>query len=133
MVVVKDIPIEEALKEKFLFVDVRTREEFEDFHIPGAVNIPLFTKEEKEKVSKVYYEKGDREARIFALKVVGPKLYDIVNEIRKVRKKNKNIAIYCWRGGMRSLAVATICFLSGIPVKRLEGGYRAFRKSSGDY
>ncbi|MEO2069033.1 MAG: tRNA 2-selenouridine(34) synthase MnmH, partial [Desulfurobacteriaceae bacterium] len=128
MELVKDIPVEEALKENFTFVDVRTKEEFEEFHIPGAVNVPLFTKEEREKVSKVYYEKGEKEARIFALKVAGPKLYDIVNEIKKVKEKNRNVVIYCWRGGMRSLAVATICSLVGVPVRRLEGGYRAFRK-----
>ncbi|WP_457681435.1 tRNA 2-selenouridine(34) synthase MnmH [Thermovibrio sp.] len=127
MELVKEIEVEEALKKDFKFVDVRTKEEFAEFRIPGAYNVPLFTKEEREQVSKVYYEKGEKEARLFALKLVSPKLYQMVNEIKKIKEEHKSVAIYCWRGGLRSLAVATICNLSGVFVFRLKGGYRAFR------
>jgi tRNA 2-selenouridine synthase len=128
MELIKEVTVEEALKKGFKLVDVRTKEEFEEFHIPGAINVPLFTKEEREEVSKVYYERGEKEARLFALKLVGPKLYEIVSRIREVKEKNGQVAVYCWRGGMRSLAVATICNLTGIHVFRLKGGYRAFRQ-----
>ena len=128
MELLKEIEFKEAYKKGFTFVDVRTREEFEEFKIPGAVNIPLFTKEEREKVSKVYYEKGEKEARLYALELVGPKLHKIVKEIKRVKEKNKNVAVYCWRGGLRSLAVATIANLTGVNVWRLKGGYRAFRR-----
>jgi len=127
MELVKEIEFEEAYRKGFKFVDVRTREEFEEFRIPGAVNVPLFTKEEREKVSKVYYEKGEKEARLYALELVGPKLHQIVRELKKIKEENKNVAVYCWRGGLRSLAVAAIANLSGVVVWRLKGGYRAFR------
>ncbi len=127
MELVKEIEFEEAYKRGFAFVDVRTKEEFEEFRIPGAYNVPLFTKEEREKVSKVYYEKGEKEARLYALEIVSPKLPRIVKEIKKIKEKEKNVAVYCWRGGLRSLAVATICNLTGVHVFRLKGGYRAFR------
>ncbi|RUM45057.1 MAG: hypothetical protein DSY35_01285 [Desulfurobacterium sp.] len=128
MELVKEVTVEEALKKGFKLVDVRTEEEFEEFHIPGAINVPLFTQKEREEVSKVYYSKGEKEARLFALKLVAPKLYDIVTKIREVKERYGQVAVYCWRGGMRSLAVATICNLVGVHVFRLKGGYRAFRQ-----
>ncbi|WP_456456822.1 tRNA 2-selenouridine(34) synthase MnmH [Thermovibrio sp.] len=128
MELVREIEFKEAYEKGFKFVDVRTKEEFEEFRIPGAYNVPLFTKEEKEKVSRVYYEKGEKEAKLFALELVGWKLHRIVREIKEIKEKEKKVAIYCWRGGLRSLAVATICNLTGVSVFRLKGGYREFRK-----
>ncbi len=127
MELVREIEFEEAYRKGFAFVDVRTREEFEEFRIPGAYNVPLFTKEEREKVSEVYYRKGEKEARLYALEVVRPKLHRIVKEIKEIKEKEKNVVVYCWRGGLRSLAVAAICNLTGVHVFRLKGGYRAFR------
>lgn len=127
MELVREIEFEEAYRKGFKFVDVRTKEEFEEFRIPEAANVPLFTKEEREKVSKVYYEKGEKEARLYALELVGPKLHKIVKELKKIKEDNKNVAVYCWRGGLRSLAVATVANLTGVGVWRLKGGYRAFR------
>ncbi len=128
MELVREITVERALREGYKFIDTRTPSEFEAFHIPGAYNVPLFTEEEREKVSKVYYERGEREARLFALKLIGPKLYDIVSKVREIKEKEGKVVVYCWRGGMRSLAVAVICSLVGVNVPRLVGGYRAFRK-----
>lgn len=128
MELVRDIRIEEAIKNDFTFVDVRTKEEFENFHIPAALNVPLFTKEEREEISKTYYKKSEKDARFYALQLVGPKLYQIVGEIKRIKGKHQDVAIYCWRGGMRSLSVATICNLVGVRVSRLYGGYRAFRQ-----
>ena len=125
---VKEIEVKDAVEKEFTFIDVRTEEEFEEFHIPGAINVPLFTKEEKEKISKVYYEKGEKEARITALELVSSKLPSIVKRIKEIKNKKGRVAVYCWRGGMRSLAVSSICNLCGVYVLRLKGGFRAFRK-----
>jgi len=128
MELVREIEFKEAYRKGFAFVDVRTKEEFEEFRIPGAYNVPLFTKEEREEVSKVYYEKGEKEARLHALKLVSPKLYQIVNQVKQIKEREGNVVVYCWRGGLRSLAVAAICNLTGVSVLRLKGGYRAFRE-----
>ena len=128
MELVREITVEEALKKGYCFIDTRTKEEFEEFHIPGAYNVPLFTAEERKKVSKVYYEKGEKEARLYALELVGPKLHRIVKQIKEIKDREGKVVVYCWRGGMRSLAVAAICTLAGVSVPRLVGGYRAFRQ-----
>jgi len=128
MELVREITVKEALEKGYKFIDTRTKEEFEEFHIPGAYNVPLFTAEERKKVSQVYYEKGEKEARLYALELVGPKLHKIVREIKEIKEKEGKVVVYCWRGGMRSLAVAAICTLAGVNVPRLVGGYRAFRQ-----
>ena len=128
MELVREITVEEALSKGYRFIDTRTPEEFEEFHIPGAYNVPLFSAEERKKVSRVYYEKGEKEARLYALEIVGPKLHKIVRQIKEIKDREGKVVVYCWRGGMRSLAVAAICTLAGVSVPRLEGGYRAFRK-----
>ncbi len=128
MEIVKEIEVKDAIEKGFALIDVRTKKEFDEFHIPGAVNVPLFSEEEKEKISKVYYERGEKEARIFALELVSPRLSEIVRKIKEIKDREKKVAVYCWRGGMRSLAVASICNLCGVYVFRLKGGYRAFRR-----
>lgn len=37
------------------------------------------------------------------------------------------LAIYCWRGGMRSRSVAALLQALGVPVMLLEGGYKGYR------
>jgi tRNA 2-selenouridine synthase len=128
MELVKEVTPEVAITQNFKLIDVRTKSEFEEFHIPGAINIPLFSEEKRKEISKVYYSEGERSARLLALKLVAPKLPKLVEEIRKVKEKHSKIAVYCWRGGMRSLSVVTICNLCGLGIYRLKGGYRAFRK-----
>ncbi len=125
---VRNIDIEEALKENYVLIDVRTEEEFKEFHIPGAVNVPLFTTDEKKKISEVYYKKGEKEARLFALKIVSPKIPGLVEKIRELKERQDKVALYCWRGGMRSFSLATISSLAGVYVPIVKGGYRAFRK-----
>ena len=116
MELVKEVTPEVAITQNFKLIDVRTKSEFEEFHIPGAINIPLFSEEERKEISKVYYSEGERSARLLALKLVAPKLPKLVEEIRKVKEKHSKIAVYCWRGGMRSLSVVTICNLCGLGI-----------------
>ncbi len=108
-------------------VDVRTASEFSESHIPGAVNIPLFTDEERVVVG-TKFKKSNREAAILqGLDFVGPKLSQYIKILRKVTK-NKEVLVHCWRGGMRSSSMAWLFELYGYNVKLLDGGYKAYRK-----
>src|SRR5699024_1225880 len=59
----------------------------------------------------------------------GPKMKSIVSEAEAIvsRSSRQNIIVHCWRGGMRSAAVAWLLDLYGFPVSTLEGGYKKFR------
>jgi len=129
---VKELEVKELLENinKYILIDVRTKEEFEEAHLPNAINLPLFTKKEKEEISKFYYEKGEKETRIYAFKFVSSRLFRLIEELKYLKKQNKGkeIVIYCWRGGMRSSSLAILANLLGIKVLKLKGGFRAFRK-----
>lgn len=109
-------------------VDVRSPGEFADSHIPGAVNIPLFTNEERAEVGTLYKQKGSADAKWRAMEIVSPKLPAILGRIRDLQESEKQPVIHCWRGGMRSGAIAAFLEFSGIEPVRLIGGYRAYRK-----
>ncbi len=107
-------------------IDVRTSAEFEQGHIPGAINIPLFTNEERAIVGAIYKKKTKKLAVLEGLKFVGPKMYDFAVKAQKLAKDNK-ILVHCWRGGMRSASMAWLFETTGLQADTLEGGYKAYR------
>jgi len=107
-------------------VDVRSPAEFEHAHIPGAINIPLFSNEERAVVGINYKKDGKETAVIRGLEIVGPKLAPFVKQAKKIAP-NKKILIHCWRGGMRSASMAWLFETAGFEVHTLEGGYKAYR------
>lgn len=109
-------------------IDVRSPGEFNEFHIPGAVNIPLFTDEERTIIGTIYKQEGANVAKWKAMEVVSPKIPAILGELKAINEQGSQPVIYCWRGGMRSKAVATFISFAGISIPRLIGGYRAYRQ-----
>ncbi|MGL4993635.1 MAG: tRNA 2-selenouridine(34) synthase MnmH [Bacteroidales bacterium] len=111
-----------------VIVDVRTPAEFFQGHIVGAVNIPLFTDQERVIIGTLYKQEGKDIAFEKGLEFVGPKMASFVKEAKKVAN-GRSIFIYCWRGGMRSGSMAWLFRSAGLEVKRLTGGYKAYRSS----
>ncbi|MGL5772717.1 MAG: tRNA 2-selenouridine(34) synthase MnmH [Bacteroidales bacterium] len=111
-----------------IIVDVRTPAEFAQGHIPGAVNIPLFTDEERVIIGTLYKKQGKDVAVEKGLEFVGPKMARFVKEA-KALAKSAPVYIYCWRGGMRSGSMAWLFRTAGLQVYRLTGGYKAYRSS----
>ena len=107
-------------------IDVRTPKEFEQGHIPGAINIPLFSNEERVIEGTLYKQEGKQLAILKGLEFVVPKMADIIAKAQLIAKDN-TIYIHCWRGGMRSGSVAWLLELYGIKVFILKGGYKSFR------
>lgn len=108
-------------------VDVRSPKEFEEGHIPGAVNIPLFSNDERAQVGIRYKQGGNENAVLLGLEIVGPKLAGFAKQAKKLAK-NKEILVHCWRGGMRSASMAWLFETAGLKAKTLEGGYKAYRR-----
>jgi tRNA 2-selenouridine synthase len=50
-----------------------------------------------------------------------------MNEYEKRNDKKPIILVHCWRGGMRSAAVAWLLDLYGFKTEQLTGGYKAYR------
>jgi len=108
-------------------IDVRSPKEFLQGHIPGAVNLPLFSDEERAVVGTTYTKKGKDAALLAGLDFVGPKMVDFVKIARK-HARNNEVLVHCWRGGMRSEAMAWLFRFAGLQTSVLEGGYKAYRR-----
>lgn len=108
-------------------VDVRSPGEFQKGHLPNAINIPLFNNAERATVGTLYKQEGKENAFLEGLDIVGPKMRSFVEEGKKIARDGHFLA-YCWRGGMRSGAMAWLWNSAGLRVATLEGGYKAFRK-----
>jgi tRNA 2-selenouridine synthase len=108
-------------------VDVRSPKEFEKGHIPGAINIPLFSNEERARVGTIYVQKSREKAIELGYKFVTPKLQHFIDASREVAPDGK-IIIHCWRGGMRSQSFAKHLHDHGFSeVHVIHNGYKAYR------
>jgi tRNA 2-selenouridine synthase len=113
--------------DRYFIVDVRSPGEFTESHIPRAVNVPLFTDEERAVVGTTYWQEGTDRAKLVGLSLVSPRLPKMVEGILK-EAAGRDIVLYCWRGGMRSRSVFTVMEALGYPVWQLIGGFKAFRR-----
>lgn len=113
----------------FPVIDVRTPAEFENGHIPGALNIPLLSNEERVEVGTLYKNRGKETAFLRALELTGPKMADYVRQLQTIMKGRSNgkIIVHCWRGGMRSASMAWLFNTAGFEADTLEKGYKAYR------
>lgn len=130
----KNIPVSEFINisSDCVVIDVRTPAEFEKGHIVGAVNMPLFTNEERASVGTIYKRQGKDEAVLKGLDFVGSRMSSFVRFAKKAIKgkaKDTKIILYCWRGGMRSNSVAWLLTQAGFNVDVILGGYKAYRRS----
>ena len=125
---VKPVLIIDFLKaqDSIKLIDVRTPAEFEHGHIPGAVNLPLFSNEERVLVGTTYKQIGREEAIILGFDLTGAKWSGFIKEALLIAP-DKKIAVHCWRGGMRSGAMAWALDLYGFEVYVIKGGYKKYR------
>ncbi len=113
-------------------IDVRSPAEFEHAHIPDAINIPLFNNEERAIIGTIFNRKGQKEAILAGLEIAGQKIRSYAEEGLKVSKNNK-LMLHCWRGGMRSAAMAWLFEKVGIKSCVLKGGYKSYRRFLKEY
>src|SRR6185295_9205430 len=100
-----DIETFVELSASLAILDVRSPGEFASGHIPNALSLPLFTNEERAEVGTLYVQNGRQPAAMKGLEFFGTKMTKLVEEA-KVFSPNMEVLCHCWRGGMRSAAVA---------------------------
>lgn len=129
-----------------IVLDVRSPGEYNHAHMPGAISLPLFTDEERKVVGTAYKQQSREQAIKEGLDFFGPKMRKMVEEVEGILDCRLQIAdsedtnrqspignlkseifVYCWRGGMRSGAVAWLLDLYGFKVNVLNGGYKTYR------
>lgn len=108
-------------------LDVRSPGEFARGHIPGALNLPIFTDDERAQVGTAHARSGTDAAVHLALNLVGGQLASKLEQARHLARHGREVLLYCWRGGMRSGSMAWLLETGGFRVHRLIGGYKTFR------
>ncbi|HBL98865.1 TPA: tRNA 2-selenouridine(34) synthase MnmH [Candidatus Dependentiae bacterium] len=126
---VHPISISEFLKKRATLpvIDVRSPGEFNNGHVPGAINVPLFSDEERAIVGTLYKQEGREQAIHKGLEFVGPNLTRLVDLV-KGYTLSPTVLIYCARGGMRSRSIAMLLSFAGHTVHQLTGGYKIFKQ-----
>jgi len=126
---ITEITIEEyfSLHYNTPVIDVRSPLEFLKGHISFAHNIPLFSNEERAHIGTVYAKQSQEKALKLGYEYVQPKLATFLIESEKVSLE-KQVAVHCWRGGMRSHAFAQHLSANNfLNVYLITGGYKAYR------
>jgi tRNA 2-selenouridine synthase len=133
-----------SLARQFPVLDVRSPGEYTHAHIPSAHSFPLFTDEERKQVGTAYKQQSRAAAIKIGLDYFGVKMRKMVEEAEGIGNlelgstaylkaqftipNSKTLLVHCWRGGMRSAAVAWLLDMYGFKVYLLVGGYKAYRK-----
>ena len=116
-----------ALQGNVPLADVRTPAEFAHGHVPGAFNLPIFSNEERVEVGTTYKQQGKEAAILLGFDLTGSKWSGFVRQALEIAP-GKKIALHCWRGGMRSGAMAWALDLYGFEVYLVKGGYKSYRR-----
>ena len=108
-------------------IDARSEAEFDEDHLPGAVNWPTLNNAERIQVGTTYkqinaFEAKKRGAAMAARNIAAHIEREVID-----KPKDWKPLTYCWRGGKRSGSLSLILDQIGFRVTLVEGGYKAFR------
>ena len=109
-------------------IDVRTPAEFEEDHLPGAINCPVLSGEERARVGTLYKQTGAFEAKKVGAALVARNIAHHIDTVFMDKPRYWQPLVYCWRGGNRSGAMTHILARIGWPAIQLDGGYREYRR-----
>jgi tRNA 2-selenouridine synthase len=110
-----------------LIIDARSPREFEEDHIPGALNLPVVDNEEYAEVGTLHRTDPMAAYQIgvcYSLKNIAR---HIERHISTYGRKTK-ILVYCFRGGKRSRLWFDALDVIGYRVERLKGGWKGYRR-----
>ena len=110
-------------------IDVRAPAEFAEDHIPGAMNLPVLDDAERAHVGTIYAKDSPFNARKIGAALVAQNTAQHLKTVLEDKEGAWQPLVYCWRGGQRSGAFATILHQVGWRVQLLQGGYQSFRRT----
>jgi len=116
-----------ALERYDAIVDVRSPAEFAEDHLPGAVNWPVLSDEERARVGTLYVQTSPMAARQVGAALVARNIAAAIERHVQGVPREWQPLVYCWRGGQRSGAMAWFLGQIGFRTAQLQGGYKAFR------
>jgi tRNA 2-selenouridine synthase len=109
-------------------IDVRSPAEFAEDHVPGAVNCPVLSNEERAHVGTLYKQESPFAAKKIGAALVARHIAEHIETRFLDKPRTWKPLVYCWRGGKRSGAMAHVLRQIGWPASTLEGGYKSYRR-----
>ena len=110
-------------------IDARSENEFAEDHLPGAVNWPSLSNEERHLVGTVYKQVSPFEAKKRGAALVAANVARHTEREVLDKPKSWQPLVYCWRGGKRSGSLSLVLDQIGFRVHLVDGGYKAFRQA----
>ena len=89
--------------DQYMIFDTRSPKEFEESHIPGSINLPLLSNEERVIIGILYKQQGREPALKRGFEMIFHKFDTFFSAIQG--HTQKQLIIQCWRGGLRSQLV----------------------------
>ena len=108
-------------------IDVRTPLEFAEDHIPGAINAPVLSNEERVIIGTMYKQVSPFEATRYGAALVAQNIAHHLQTTFADKPQNWRPLVYCWRGGKRSGSMTAWLNLIGWKARQLQGGYKTYR------
>jgi tRNA 2-selenouridine synthase len=109
-------------------MDARSPSEYALDHLSGAVSTPVLDDEERARVGTLYKQHSSFAAKRVGAAIVARNIAAIVDALPQDTGRNWQPLVYCWRGGNRSGALATVLARIGWRTTLLAGGYREYRR-----
>jgi tRNA 2-selenouridine synthase len=109
-------------------IDVRSPCEFAEDHLPGAINLPVLSDDQRAEVGTNYAADefgGRRQGAAYISVNIAAMLQ---GGYFATKPRTFQPLIYCWRGGQRSQSLCTILNAVGWRATLLQGGYKAYRR-----
>lgn len=119
----------QRLAEFDTLIDARSESEHAEDRLPGAVNWPSLNDAERVLVGTEYKQISAFDARKRGAALVARNIAGHIERELPTRQRDWRPLVYCWRGGQRSGALASVLDQIGFNVHVLEGGYREFRRA----
>jgi tRNA 2-selenouridine synthase len=111
-----------------VIVDARSPGEFAVDRVPGAVNLPVLNDAERAEVGTIYVQESRFKARRVGAAYVARNVGRHLETAMADWPPSQRVLVYCWRGGMRSNAMAVILAQVGWRTSVVAGGYRTYRR-----
>jgi len=109
-------------------IDVRSPAEFAEDHVPGAISLPVLSNAERAEVGTLYVQVSRFTARKIGAAIIARNVAHHLETALKDKDGAFRPLVYCWRGGQRSGAMATILAQIGWRTAVLQGGYKTYRR-----
>ena len=110
-----------------LIIDARSEREYQEDHIPGAINLPVVDNDQYAEVG-IQHKHDTHQAYLIGVAHSHRNIADAIDRVISTYPRKTKMLVYCFRGGKRSRLWFDALDTIGYPVDRLQGGWKAYRR-----